>query len=79
MGYGDRCNNPQILRYSDRCNNPKLAITSTHVPPSHLVLPGIHRHVTQRGNRREKAFFEDDGALYLDLMADATGRAQVTA
>jgi putative transposase len=35
-----------------------------------LVLPGIHHHVTQRGNRRERTFFEDgDYALYLDLLA----------
>ncbi|MEO7247332.1 MAG: transposase [Novosphingobium sp.] len=35
-------------------------------------------HVTQRGNRRERTFFEDgDYALYLDLLADAAGRAQV--
>lgn len=25
---------------------------------SRIVLPGIPRHVTQRGNRREKSFFE---------------------
>ena len=43
-----------------------------------IVLPGIPHHVTQRGNRREKTFFEDgDYALYLDLLADAAGRAGV--
>jgi putative transposase len=43
-----------------------------------LVLPGIPHHVTQRGNRREQTFFEDgDYALYLDLLADAAGRAGV--
>jgi hypothetical protein len=43
-----------------------------------LVLPGIPHHVTQRGNRRERTFFEDgDYALYLDLLADAAGRTQV--
>jgi putative transposase len=37
-----------------------------------MVLPGIPHHVTQRGNRREKTFFEDgDYALYLDLLASA--------
>ena len=42
-----------------------------------LVLPGIPHHVTQRGNRRERTFFEDgDYALYLDLLADAAERAQ---
>ena len=35
-------------------------------------------HITQRGNRREQAFFEDgDYALYLDLLADAAGRSGV--
>ena len=43
-----------------------------------LVLPGIPHHVTQRGNRREQTFFEDgDFSLYLDLLADAAGRAGV--
>ncbi len=40
-----------------------------------MVLPGVPHHVTQRGNRRERTFFEDgDYALYLDLLADASGR-----
>ena len=43
-----------------------------------IVLPGIPHHVTQRGNRREQTFFEDgDYELYLDLLAEACGRAQV--
>jgi putative transposase len=43
-----------------------------------LVLPGVPHHITQRGNRREKTFFEDsDYALYLDLLADAASRATV--
>jgi putative transposase len=43
-----------------------------------IVLPGIPHHVTQRGNRRERTFFEDeDYALYLDLLAEAAGRAGV--
>lgn len=41
---------------------------------------GAHRlahHVTQRGNRRERTFFEDgDYALYLDLLAESSARAQ---
>jgi putative transposase len=42
-----------------------------------LVLPGIPHHVTQRGNGRQRTFFEDgDYALYLDLLADAAKRAQ---
>ena len=45
-----------------------------------IVLPGIPHHVTQRGNRRERTFFEDgDYELYLDLLADAAGRAGVEA
>jgi putative transposase len=40
-----------------------------------MVLPGIPHHVTQRGNRRERTFFEDgDYALYLDLLAQAAAR-----
>lgn len=43
-----------------------------------VVIPGVPHHVTQRGNRREKTFFEDgDYALYLDLLADAAGRCGV--
>jgi putative transposase len=43
-----------------------------------LVLPGLPHHITQRGNRREKTFFEEgDYALYLDLLADAAGRANL--
>ena len=41
-----------------------------------LVLPGIPYHVTQRGNRRERTFFEDgDYELYRDLLGDAARRA----
>ena len=40
-----------------------------------MVLPGIPHHVTQRGNWRERTFFEDsDYTLYLDLLADAAER-----
>ncbi|MBY0619782.1 hypothetical protein [Sphingomonas ursincola] len=43
-----------------------------------LVLPGIPHHITQRGNRRERTFFEDgDYALYLDLLAQAAGQERV--
>ncbi len=42
-----------------------------------VVLPGIPHHVTQRGNGRQRTFFEDgDYALYLDLLATAAERAQ---
>lgn len=42
-----------------------------------FVLPGIPHHVTQRGNRRERTFFEDgDYDLYLDLLSDAALRAR---
>ncbi|MFZ5725789.1 MAG: transposase [Pseudomonadota bacterium] len=40
-----------------------------------IVLPGVPHPVTQRGNRRERTFFEEgDYALYLDLLADAAVR-----
>ena len=40
-----------------------------------MVLSGIPHHVTQRGNRRERTFFEDAVyALYLDLLAEAADR-----
>ena len=39
------------------------------------VLPGIPHHITQRGNRRERAFFEDgDYALNLDLLDQGASR-----
>ncbi|WCM27830.1 transposase [Sphingomonas sp. QA11] len=42
------------------------------------MLPGLPHHVTQRGNRRERVFFEEsDYALYLDLLAEAAPRSQV--
>ena len=35
-----------------------------------VVVPGMPHLITQRGNRRQQTFFqEDDYALYLDLMA----------
>jgi putative transposase len=41
-----------------------------------LVLPRISYHVTQRGNRRERTFFEEaDYALYLDLLAQSASKA----
>ena len=43
-----------------------------------IVVPGRAHHVTQRGNRREPIFFQDgDQAIYLDLLAEQTARAQV--
>lgn len=34
-----------------------------------IVIPGIAHHITQRGNRRERLFFEDDDfALYLAML-----------
>ncbi|MBS3931519.1 MAG: transposase [Sphingomonadales bacterium] len=42
-----------------------------------VVIPGVPHHVTQRGNGRQRTFFEDgDFALYLDLLADAASRAR---
>jgi len=42
-----------------------------------VVIPGVPHHVTQRGNGRQRTFFEDgDYALYLDLLAAAAERAR---
>ena len=41
-----------------------------------IVIPGIPHHVTQRGNRREQVFFSaDDYRYYLELLAEATEKA----
>lgn len=41
-----------------------------------IVVPGLPHHVTQRGNRREKTFFEEaDYGLYLDMLAHSSARA----
>ena len=43
-----------------------------------VVAPGIPHHVTQRGNRRQTTFFNDeDYAAYLDLLAEQLARASV--
>lgn len=43
-----------------------------------IVLPGIPHHVTQRGNGRQRVFFEDDDyAVYRDLLAEAAERSRV--
>ena len=35
-----------------------------------MIVPGVQHHVTQRGNRRERIFFEDgDEQIYLDPLA----------
>lgn len=42
-----------------------------------VVIPGIPHYVTQRGNGRQRVFFEEeDYALYLDLLADSAKRAR---
>ena len=42
-----------------------------------VVIPGFPHHVTQRGNGRQRTFFEDgDYALYLNLLAVAAERAR---
>jgi putative transposase len=42
-----------------------------------VVIPGVPHHVTQRGNGRQRTFFEEgDYALYLDLLAVAAERAR---
>ena len=41
-----------------------------------IVVPGVPHHVTQRGNRRETVFFQnDDYAPYLDLLTAAAAAA----
>ena len=35
-----------------------------------MIIPGVTHHITQRGNRRERIFFEDgDEQVYLDLLS----------
>jgi putative transposase len=42
-----------------------------------VVVPGHPHHVTQRGNRRSRVFFEDgDYALYIDLLSEAAVKAK---
>ena len=39
-----------------------------------LVVPGLPHHITQRGNRRQQTFFNDeDYAAYVELMAEWCG------
>ena len=41
-----------------------------------IVVPGFPHHVTQRGNRRERTFFEDeDYAFYCHLISEAAKKA----
>ena len=43
-----------------------------------VVVPGVAHHVTQRGNRRQQIFFEDDDyAAYLALLGEWCGRCGV--
>jgi len=42
-----------------------------------IVIPGHPHHVTQRGNRRTRVFFEDgDYQLYKDLLMEAARKAE---
>jgi putative transposase len=42
-----------------------------------VVVPGYPHHVTQRGNRRQRTFFDDaDFACYIDLMAEFSRMAR---
>jgi len=42
-----------------------------------IVIPGLPHHVTQRGNRRNRVFFDEgDYALYLDLLSEAAHKAE---
>ncbi len=43
-----------------------------------IAIPGYPHHVTQRGNRRNKVFFEEgDYALYLDLLSEAAQKTEI--
>lgn len=43
-----------------------------------VVIPGMGHHITQRGNRRQQTFFDDeDRAAYVELMADGRGEEGV--
>ena len=43
-----------------------------------VVVPGVAHHVTQRGNRRQQTFFqEDDYGAYLSLLGEWCGRCGV--
>ena len=42
-----------------------------------IVVPGLPHHVTQRGNRRETVFFDDDDySAYLDMLRTAGQKSQ---
>ena len=43
-----------------------------------IVVPGLPHHITQRGNRRQRVFFEEsDFALYRDILAERCRKAGV--
>jgi putative transposase len=43
-----------------------------------VVVPGLPHHITQRGNRRQTAFFsEDDKALYIEILSIQSKKAGV--
>lgn len=43
-----------------------------------MIIPGVSHHVTQRGNRCERIFFEDgDEQIYLDLLSAQLNRYAV--
>ncbi len=43
-----------------------------------VVVPGVAHHVTQRGNRRQVTFFNDDDYVeYLSLLGEWCGRCAV--
>ena len=45
-----------------------------------VVVPGLPHHVTQRGNRRQQTFFDDeDYQAYKDLVSKYCGESGVSA
>lgn len=70
--YGDSLPIPQLRRQVDDRGSLAQGLVSVMARLPRIVLPGIPHHVTQRGNRRERIFFNGgDYALYRDLLAES--------
>ena len=52
-------------------NTDKVLLVTKMARIARAVAPGMPHHVTQRGNRRQQTFFNDeDYQVYLELMAE---------
>ena len=62
-------------------NRPHLGLyheTALMARIGRIIVPGLPHHVTQRGTRRQRVFFEGaDFALYRDLLAERCAKAGV--